>query len=109
MGEKAEEKREEIEKREMNMNQAFVMMNSDLTFQIESNNKARDKKASVMKEAGESKAQAEGDLGMARQSKAEDEKFLSDLNSECKQKSLDFEKRQEVRQGEIEAIGKAIE
>jgi len=34
---------------------------------------------------------------------------LADLDSECKTKSFDYEQRQIVREGEIEAIGKAIE
>merc|ERR1719298_315620 len=57
----------------------------------------------------EAEAEAKGDLADTSASLAEDEKFLADLDSECKQKSFDFEQRQIVRQGEIEAIGKAIE
>ena len=34
---------------------------------------------------------------------------MADLNSECEQKTFDYEQRQIVRTGEIEAIGKAIE
>merc|ERR1719262_1615796 len=86
-----------------------MMLTQDLGDQIGSNTKARERKAAAMAEAGESKAQAEGDLGAAKQALAEDEKFLADLNAECTQKSLDFEKRQGIRQGEIDAIGKAIE
>merc|ERR1719160_1502133 len=41
--------------------------------------------------------------------KAADEKYLKDLIVECEQKSFDYNARQKVRQGEIEAIGKAIE
>merc|ERR1719428_1238772 len=41
--------------------------------------------------------------------KAEDEKFLADLTAECEQKSIDFGKRQELRQGELDAIQKAID
>merc|ERR1719163_192367 len=66
MGEKMEDKREEVEKEEMNKKHAFDML-------------------------------------------AEDQKFLSDLTQDCEQTTRDFEKRQGVRQGEIEAINKAIE
>merc|ERR1719428_1292015 len=57
----------------------------------------------------EAKAAAEGDKGDTEASLAEDEKFLKDLDAECKTKSFDYEQRQIVREGEIEAIGKAIE
>merc|ERR1719375_2831273 len=109
MGEKFEDKREEIEKKEMNMQQAYNMMVQDLESQISGNKKAVAKKTAAKTQAEESKAQAEGDLAEAKKTLAEDEKFLSDLDNECKQKSLDFEKRQSVSEGEIEAIQKAIE
>merc|ERR1719364_277724 len=109
MGEKMEDKREEVEKEEMNKKHAFDMIAQDLTDQIESNEQAREKKASIKAQAAESKAQAEGDLAAAKNLLAEDQKFLSDLTQECEQKSADFDKRQEVRQGDIEAIQKAIE
>merc|ERR1719171_70101 len=109
MGEKMEDKREEVEKEEMNKKHAFDMISQDLTDQIESNEQARDKKAAIKAQAAEAKAQAEGDLAAAKNLLAEDQKFLSDLTQECEQKSRDFDKRQAVRQGEIEAIQKAIE
>merc|ERR1719420_2788688 len=62
-------------------------------------------KAQRLKDAAEDK----GDLTDTQAALAEDEKFLSDLNAECEQKSFDFQARQTVRAGEIEAIGKAIE
>merc|ERR1719428_2710654 len=104
-----EDKREEIEKIEANAKHAFDMMSQDLNDQIETNKEAVEKKASQKGEAGENKAQAESDLGAAKATLAEDQKFLADLTTECEQKTVDFDKRQEVRQGEIEAIGKAIE
>jgi len=109
MGEKMEDKREEVEKEEMNKKHAFDMIAQDLTDQIESNEQARSKKAAIKAQAAESKAQAEGDLAAAKNLLAEDQKFLSDLTQECECKSRDFDKRQAVRQGEIEAINKAIE
>merc|ERR1719281_1981620 len=109
MGEKMENKREEIEKVEMNAKHAYDMMAQDLNDQIETNKEAVEKKASQKGEAGENKAQAESDLAVAKATLAEDQKFLSDLTAECQQKSNDFEKRQEVRQGEIDAIQQAIE
>merc|ERR1719331_3778357 len=57
----------------------------------------------------EAEGAAKGDLADTEASLAEDEKFLKDLDAECKTKSFDYEQRQIVREGEIEAIGKAIE
>merc|ERR1719262_936887 len=57
----------------------------------------------------EDAAAQKGDLADTSAALAEDEKFLQDLNAECEQKSFDYQARQTVRQGEIEAIGKAIE
>merc|ERR1719355_304853 len=54
-------------------------------------------------------AEAKGDFADTSASKAEDEKYLADLNKECETKSFDYQQRQIVRQGEIEAIMKAIE
>merc|ERR1719473_2027938 len=91
MGSKMEDKREEVEKDEMNKKHAYDMMAQDLTDQIENNEKASAKKTSQKAQAAEAKGQAEGDLATAQNSLAEDEK------------------RQEVRQGEIDAIQQAIE
>merc|ERR1719191_2004760 len=50
-----------------------------------------------------------GELAQTNSDLSEDKKFLADLDLECRQKSVDFEKRQEMRQGELDAINKAIE
>merc|ERR1719443_69544 len=54
-------------------------------------------------------AEAKGDFADTSSPVAEDEKYLTDLNKECETKSFDYQQRQIVRQGEIEAIMKAIE
>merc|ERR1719313_1486833 len=66
-------------------------------------------KTTTLGKTKEAKAEAEGSLADTKASLAEDEKFLKDLDSECKTKTFDYEQRQIVRAGEIEAIGKAIE
>merc|ERR1719473_569216 len=75
MGEKMEDKREEVEKDEMNKKHAYDMMARDLTDQIENNEKASAKKTSQKAQAAEAKGQAEGDLATAQNSLAEDQKF----------------------------------
>ena len=52
---------------------------------------------------------ASGDLASTTKTLEEDTKYLSDLTAECEGKSGDFEQRKTTRQGEIEAIQKAIE
>merc|ERR1719473_153077 len=75
MGSKMEDKREEVEKDEMNKKHAYDMMARDLTDQIENNEKASAKKTSQKAQAAEAKGQAEGDLATAQNSLAEDQKF----------------------------------
>merc|ERR1719463_344731 len=66
-------------------------------------------KMSSKGQAEKDSAEATVDLGDTTTTLGEDEKFLADLTTECNQKASDFEKRQELRAGEIEAISKAME
>merc|ERR1719261_2445761 len=54
-------------------------------------------------------AEAKGDLADITASVASDTEYLADLTKECSTKAADFETRQAVRKGEIEALGKAME
>merc|ERR1719191_1427368 len=72
------------------MKQAYNMMVQDLDSQIKSNKKSSSKKTAQK--------------GAAESSLAEDQKYLTDLTNECTQKAMDYEKRQTVRQGEIETM-----
>merc|ERR1719460_349148 len=69
----------------------------------------RDEKSARVQSYSEEKGQKTAQLGQTKADLAADEHFLSDLRTECDAKSADFEKRQELRQEEIEAINKAIE
>merc|ERR1719473_72293 len=109
LGEKFEEQRDTLEKEEMNEKHSFDMMAQDLTDQIESATKNREKKSSFKSQRESDKADFSGELADTQATLAEDKKFLADMTAECEQKATDFEGRQEVRQGEIEAINKAIE
>jgi len=109
LGEKFEEQRDTLEKEEMNDKHTFDMMAQDLTDQIESATKNREKKSSFKSQRESDKADFSGELADTQATLAEDKKFLADMTAECEQKATDFEGRQEVRQGEIEAINKAIE
>merc|ERR1719174_3270400 len=109
LGDKFAEEKDAMEKREMNEKHSYDMMSQDLTDQIESANKNIGKKSSFKAQREQDKANAEGELADTSATLAEDQKYLADLTTECEQKSRDFEQRQETRQGEIEAINKAIE
>merc|ERR1719281_2247177 len=85
------------------------MMVADLVDQIEGSQTARDDKAATKAEREESKGEAMGDLADNENTLKEDSKFLSDLETECEEKAVDYEKRQVLRAGEIEALSKAIE
>jgi len=108
LGEKFTEEKRALEKAEFNAKSAHEVMQKDLTGQIASANMERGMKESTKAKTLEAEAQAKGDLADTQASLAEDEKFLADMDSECKQKSFDYEQRQIVRQGELDAIDKAI-
>merc|ERR1719420_2094862 len=84
-------------------------MAQELTDQIEGAVRERAATLSHKKKRETEQAAAEGDEAETSAALAEDEKFLADLTSECEQKTVDFGKRQELRQGELDAINKAIE
>jgi len=109
LGSKFEDERMDLEKREANMQNAYLMMTKDLSASVMEAEMMIGTKKSTKATRLEDAAEAKGDLSNTESSVAEDEKFLHDLNAECEQKSWDFEQRQKVRAGEIEAIGKAIE
>merc|ERR1719420_2783755 len=70
---------------------------------------AREEKAATKKQRESDAADAKGDLADTQASLADDEQFLKQLETECEQKSVDYEKRQVLRAGEITAVSKAIE
>merc|ERR1719463_249231 len=84
-------------------------MQKDLNGQIAGAKMEKGMKEATKGKTLEAEAEAKGDLADTEASLAEDEKFLADLDSECQTKSFDYEQRQIVREGEIEAIEKAIE
>jgi len=109
LGEKFEAQREEVEKEETTEKNAHEMLQADLSDQLDGASKQREKKAAFKAQRETEKADYSGELADTEATLAEDKKFLADLTAECQQKAVDFEQRQATRQGEIEAIGKAIE
>merc|ERR1719465_235230 len=85
------------------------MMMQDLNSQISNGSEELESKTAFKAKTEEAKATAEGDLADTSAAKAEDEKSLSDLTTECEQTAIDFEARTKTRQGELDAITEAIE
>jgi len=109
LGAKFLEEKKALEKAEFNAKSAYQMTQKDLKAQIASAGMEKGMKTTTKAKTLEAEAAAKGDFADTEASLAEDKKYLADLDSECKTKSFDYEQRQIVREGEIEAIGKAIE
>merc|ERR1719171_3053885 len=109
LGEKFEDEKRALEKAEANALSAYQLMSADLTAQVAAAGDEKATKESTKATRTEEGAEAKGDFSDTSSSVAEDEKYLTDLNKECETKSFDYQQRQIVRQGEIEAIMKAIE
>merc|ERR1719355_557008 len=99
----------QIEKEEMNKKQAHEMMVQSLSSEIKMQTDAIHAKTSLKKKAEEDAAKAKGDLADTEATLAEDEKYLSDLQVMCEQKSAEFAIRQKLRAEELEALDEAIE
>lgn len=109
MADNFEDKRNEIEKEEMLKESSFQQLSQDLQHSVESAKAERGEKAARVNEITAEKGEKSGELQKTKDSKAADEKYLSDLNVECEDKATDYEKRQQLRAGEITALGQAVE
>eukprot|EP00747_Dinoflagellata_sp_TGD_P152639 gnl/TRDRNA2_/TRDRNA2_177327_c3_seq12.p1 gnl/TRDRNA2_/TRDRNA2_177327_c3~~gnl/TRDRNA2_/TRDRNA2_177327_c3_seq12.p1 ORF type:complete len:709 (-),score=278.12 gnl/TRDRNA2_/TRDRNA2_177327_c3_seq12:102-2228(-) len=103
------EKKGQIEKEEMNSVHAYNMVVMDLTDTIENTNKEIQSKVEL-KEAKQTKAgEDKKQLASTISTKKEDESTLSNMDTECKEKTLSFDEKNQLRAEEIEALNKAIE
>merc|ERR1719247_4050454 len=101
--------RTELEDTEMAARRAFAMVQGDLKNQIDGSEGVNEEKKKAKSKSLQSAANAQGDLGDAQGTLAEDEKYLADLIATCEQKAVAFESRQKLRGEELEAVNKAIE
>merc|ERR1719261_1634968 len=69
----------------------------------------RNAKAASRAKKSQQLADAKGEKADVEATIAEDEKYLRELREMCRQKTEEFESRQEPRSGEITAIEKAVE
>jgi len=98
-----------LEKAEMNANANYEMLAQKLTALIKDGKDAIASKTTSKAERLEAAAAAKGELETTSAAKAEDEKTLSDTKAECHAKSDEYEKNQNTRADEVEAIEKAME
>merc|ERR1719482_1447551 len=79
-----------------------------LTDSIKAAEKESGEKKSALSDHKAMAGAAKGTLEMVSTEKAEDEKYLQDLGSQCRMKAEAFENRQKMREEEIAAIAEAI-
>lgn len=106
---KFREELDRLEKEEANQAHSSDMKVQDLTNQIEAATEERHAKATTKARKEQEKAEASGNSQDEADTLREDTSFLSDLQAQCGQRARDFESSQELREGEIDAIQKAIE
>jgi len=106
---KMEDEKTALEKEEMTAQGSYDMIAQTLTSTISEHSSARSMKAKTTKEKEAASSQAAGEKADTVTGKAEDEKYLKDVQSECAMKASDYENNQKLRAGEIGALNKAIE
>jgi len=106
---KFNDERDDLEKKEADERHSFDMMAQELTDSIEAAVAERKSQLSTKNQCLSDKAKSEGESADTSAVLASDEKYLSDTSATCAQKKADGAKRQELRQGELDAIQKAID
>ena len=106
---KFKEERLALQKAELNARSNYELLTPRVFGNIEVAKKAVSKKTQARAGRVSDAATGKGDLEITEKAKAEDEKVLSDANSECHLKAAEFEKNQVVRAAEVKAIEKAID
>merc|ERR1719387_2080340 len=96
------------QKEEMNSKHAYDMVVQDLTDLIENSNQSIEEKTVTKARKEEKAASNKKELAATITMKKEDEKTLSEMQVECKEKGLSFGEKQQLRTEEIEVIAQAI-
>merc|ERR1719456_1328367 len=106
---KMADERSDGQKGEMSQKHSYQMLMQDLINRMDrtKDERARDAAEKAAKE--QALADARGEKADTEATLAEDEKYLAELRQMCKTKTAEFESRQELRQGEQDAIAKAVE
>lgn len=98
-----------LEKTEVARRQTFDMLQQDLADQTKDAENAIQEKTINQAKNKQASIEKSGDLKEVTVVKDADSKYLSDLTQLCDQKSTEFEARTKLRDGEIEALDKAVE
>merc|ERR1719160_1485331 len=98
-----------LEQQEIKSVGAFNMIAQTLNDQIASMTATRDKKISDKQGAEKASATAAGNKVDTTNAKAADEEYLKELKMDCAEKAKEFEAKQKLRAGELEALNKAIQ
>merc|ERR1719506_3541226 len=106
---KMADERADGQKGEMNEKHSYDMLMQDLVNRLDRTNDERARDAAEKAAKEQQLADAQGEKADTEATLAEDEKYLAELRQMCKTKTAEFESRQEIRQGEQEAIAKAVE
>jgi hypothetical protein len=109
MKDKFREEKGQLEKEELNQENSFQLVKFDLDNQVKGANKVRADKEQRIAKKNRNIGGLQGELDDANGDLKEDSSYLRELNAECEQKHRDFEDRSKLRQGEIDAVEKAIE
>merc|ERR1719159_415237 len=102
-------KKTELEKDELGAQQGFEQIIQQLSDNTENAEAEISRKTKHRAQTQQSKSDMEGDLAQTTADRNEDQKYLDETVALCKQKTSDFESRQQLRADEIAAIAKAIE
>merc|ERR1719473_1323168 len=106
---KMADERSDGQKTEANQKHSYMMMMQDLTNRLDRTKDERAKDIALKAKKEQQLADAQGDKADTEAAKAEDEKYLQELRDMCHTKTQEYNARQELRAGEQEAIGKAVE
>lgn len=98
----------QCQKEEMNSKHAYDMIIADLTDSVENAKKDIEEKSAEKERKLEKAAMDKKERAETTAAKEADEKTLSDLTTECTEKKLSYDEKQELRAEEIVAIQKAI-
>jgi len=98
----------ELQQQEAKSVGAFNMIAQTLNDQISSQTSTRDKKLADKQAAEKSSAMSAGQKADTSAALASDEEYLKDLQMDCAEKAKEFEAKQKLRAGELEALNKAI-
>jgi septal ring factor EnvC (AmiA/AmiB activator) len=106
---KMADERSDGQKGEMNKKHSYDMLMQELVNRMDRTKDERERDTAEKAAKTQALADAQGEKADTENTLAEDEKYLAELRQMCKTKTDEFEARQELRQGEQDAIGKAVE